>query len=48
MLSTFLSGDLESGQLTKYDAFVLYAPEDQEFVDLVTEKMEREYGLRVI
>lgn len=40
-------GDYETGQLTKYDAFILYAPEDQEFVDLIVDKMEEEHGLRV-
>lgn len=37
----------QNGSLVEYDAFVLYAPEDQEFVDQVVEKMEGEFGLKV-
>lgn len=37
----------ENGNLVQYDAFVLYAREDQEFVDRVVEKMEGEYGMKV-
>lgn len=37
----------ETGTLQKYDAFVLYAPEDQAFVDQIVEKMEGEYGLKL-
>lgn len=37
----------EKGTLLQYDAFVLYSREDQEFVDMVVEKMEGEYGMRV-
>jgi len=44
-------GDLdylnETGTLPQYDAFVLYAQEDQSFVDRIVEKMEGEYGLKV-
>ena len=32
---------------TYYDAFVLYAREDQEFINQIVEKMEGEYGLKV-
>jgi hypothetical protein len=32
---------------TYYDAFVLYAREDQEFVNQIVAKMEGEYGLKV-
>lgn len=32
---------------TYYDAFVLYAREDQEFIDQIVEKMEGEYGLKL-
>ena len=31
-----------------YDAFILFAEEDREFVDLIIQKMEGEYGLKVI
>lgn len=34
--------------MVEYDAFVLYAREDQEFVDKVIEKMEGEYGMKVL
>ncbi|XP_057367721.1 uncharacterized protein LOC130688721 isoform X2 [Daphnia carinata] len=37
----------EHGTLVQYDAFVLYAREDQEFVDRVVEKMEGEYGMKL-
>lgn len=37
----------EKGTLVQYDAFVLYSREDQEFVDMVVEKMEGEYGMKV-
>jgi len=37
----------ESGSLLQYDAFILYAREDQEFVNEVIDKMEGEYGLKL-
>jgi hypothetical protein len=37
----------EDGTLVQYDAFVLYAREDQEFVNTVVKKIEGEYGMKV-
>ncbi len=36
------------GTLQTYDAFVLFSEEDREFVDNVVEKMEGEFGLKVL
>jgi len=38
----------EKGSLVQYDAFILYAKEDQEFVNEIVDKMEGEYGLKVL
>lgn len=37
----------EKGSLVQYDAFILYAKEDQEFVNEIVDKMEGEYGLKL-
>ncbi|XP_046636987.1 myeloid differentiation primary response protein MyD88-like [Daphnia pulicaria] len=37
----------EDGTLVQYDAFVLYAREDQEFVNTVVKKIEGEYGMKL-
>ena len=46
-----VSGDQEqfsvNGTLVQYDAFVLYAREDQEFVNTVVQKIEEECGMKV-
>jgi hypothetical protein len=46
-----VSGDQEqfsvNGTLVQYDAFVLYAREDQEFVNTVVQKIEGECGMKV-